>query len=239
MAFWDKKKPEPPSENRYEGELVNGVKHGRGTMYYKTGNIYKGEWRNGVKHGMGEFIFKETGDSYVGEFINDKIGGYGRMVFGTGEIYEGHYLNGVRDGRGTLICPDGRRFEGDWIGDKLNGMCTLWYSDGRVLQGTYVNSKCQDGFTTMKGDDGFWHKVRYVRPELENAEGCEVVLVSYPEDKKIPVIKEVREITGYGLALAKDITENAPQWLKKGLTLQEAVEIRKRLEAVGAVAEIR
>ncbi len=239
MAFWDKKKPEPPSENRYEGELVNGVKHGKGTMYYKTGNVYKGEWKNGVKHGPGEFIFNTTGDHYVGEFINDKLGGYGRMTFHTGEIYEGHYLNGIRDGRGTLICPDGRRFEGDWIGDKLNGMCTLWYSDGRVLQGTYVNSKCQDGFTTMKGDDGFWHKVRYVRPELENIEGCEVVLVSYPEDKKLPVIKEVREITGYGLALAKDITENAPQWLKKGLTLQEAVEIRKRLEAVGAVAEIR
>jgi large subunit ribosomal protein L7/L12 len=81
--------------------------------------------------------------------------------------------------------------------------------------------------------------MRYVRPELANAEGCEVVLISYPQDKLIPVIKEVREITGYGLALAKEITENAPQWLKKGLTLQEAVEIRKRLEAVGAVAEVR
>ncbi len=238
MAFWNKKEA-APAEDRYEGELVNGVRNGRGTMYYKSGNIYKGEWRNGLKHGLGEFIFNTTGDHYVGEFINDKIGGYGRMVFKDGTVYEGHYTNGIRDGRGTLICPDGRRFEGDWIGDQLNGMAILWYSDGSVLRGTYANGKCQDGFTTVKNKNGYWYQVRYVRPEFENMEGCEVVLVSYPQDKLIPVIKEVRETTGYGLALAKEITENAPQWLKKGLTLEEAVEIRKRLEAAGAVAEIR
>lgn len=238
MAFWNKKQ-EAPAEDRYEGEMENGMKHGRGTMYYKSGNVYKGQWRNGAKHGLGEFIFNTTGDHYVGEFINDKIGGYGRMTFHTGEIYEGHYTNGMRDGRGTLICPDGRRFEGDWVGDKLNGMAILWYSDGSVLRGNYANGKCLDGFTTKKSENGYWYQVRYVRPELENIEGCEVVLVSYPQDKLIPVIKEVREITEYGLALAKEITENAPQWLKKGLTLEEAVEIRKSLEAVGAVAEIR
>ena len=240
MAFWNRKNS-PPENDRdiYEGDLVNGIRHGRGTMIFKSGNIYKGDWQNGLMHGFGEFDFKTTGDHYTGEFANGKLSGCGRMTFHTGEIFEGFYLDGVREGRGTLICPDGRRFQGDWVNDKLTGMGVMWYSDGRVFRGMYVNGKGYDGFTATKGKDGFWYKERYVRPELEDIKGCEVVLLSFPTDKKISVIKEVREITGYGLALAKDIAENAPQWLKKGITLEEAVEIRKRLEAVGAKAEIR
>lgn len=239
MALFDKKKAEPAAEDHYEGDLVYGVRHGRGTMIFKSGNVYKGDWRDGNMHGLGEFTFNTTGDHYVGEMTNGKIGGYGRMKFHSGHIFEGYYVDGKRNGRGSLTCSDGRRFEGEWINDKLSGMGILWYNDGRVFRGMYVDGNAFDGFTSTKDKDGFWKQVRYVRPELENIGGYEVVLTSFPDDKKIAVIKEVREITGYGLALAKEITENAPQWLKKGLKLEEAVELKRRLETVGAEAEVK
>lgn len=225
-------------QDRYEGDLVNGVREGRGTMYFKSGNVYKGEWHNGQMHGFGEFIFK-TGDHYIGNFINGNLGGQGRMTYADGKIYDGHFLNGKREGDGTLNYTNGTRYEGNWMNDKPNGMGTLYNADGSIFRGMYSDSKGVDGFTTTKDKDGNWVRVRYVRPELQNIKGCEVVLVSYPYESKMQAIKEVREITGYGLALAKDITENVPQWVKKGVSLVEAQQIKARLEAIGGIVEIK
>jgi large subunit ribosomal protein L7/L12 len=58
-------------------------------------------------------------------------------------------------------------------------------------------------------------------------------------DKKIEVIKEVRAITGLGLKEAKDLVEGAPKVLKEGIAKNDAEEIKKKLEAVGAKVEIK
>ena len=65
-----------------------------------------------------------------------------------------------------------------------------------------------------------------------------VVLKSAGE-KKIQVIKEVRAITSLGLKEAKDLVEAAPGTLKEGVPKQEAEEIKKKLEAQGAVVELK
>lgn len=57
--------------------------------------------------------------------------------------------------------------------------------------------------------------------------------------KKIQVIKEVRAITSLGLKEAKDLVEGAPGVVKEGVSKQEAEEIRKKLEAQGAVVELK
>jgi len=55
-----------------------------------------------------------------------------------------------------------------------------------------------------------------------------------PDDKKIGVIKVVREVTGLGLKEAKDIVEGAPKVLKPNAPKAEAEEIQKKLQAAGA-----
>ncbi len=65
-----------------------------------------------------------------------------------------------------------------------------------------------------------------------------VVLKSAGE-KKIQVIKEVRAITSLGLKEAKDLVEGAPGTVKEGVSKQEAEEIKKKLEAQGAVVELK
>ncbi len=58
-------------------------------------------------------------------------------------------------------------------------------------------------------------------------------------DKKIPVLKVVREITGLGLKEAKDLVDNAPKPVKEGIKKEEAEEIKKKLEEAGAQVEVK
>ncbi len=58
-------------------------------------------------------------------------------------------------------------------------------------------------------------------------------------DKKINVIKVVREITSLGLKEAKDLVESAPKPIKEAVTKEEAEEAKKKFEEAGATAEVR
>ncbi len=66
----------------------------------------------------------------------------------------------------------------------------------------------------------------------------DVVLASIG-DKKINVIKEVRAITGLGLKEAKDLVESAPKAIKEACSKDEAEELKKKLEGVGATVELK
>ncbi|KKQ23025.1 50S ribosomal protein L7/L12 [Candidatus Wolfebacteria bacterium RIFCSPLOWO2_01_FULL_38_11] len=57
-------------------------------------------------------------------------------------------------------------------------------------------------------------------------------------DQKVNVIKIVKEATGLGLKEAKDIVDGAPKPIKTGLKKEEAEELKKKLEGVGAVVEL-
>lgn len=57
--------------------------------------------------------------------------------------------------------------------------------------------------------------------------------------EKVKVIKVVREITGLGLKEAKDAVESAPKVLKEGVSKEEAEEIKKKIEEVGAKATLK
>ena len=73
----------------------------------------------------------------------------------------------------------------------------------------------------------------------EEASEVNVILASVPADKKIAVLKEVRGITGLGLKEAKDLVDGAPKAIKEGVKKEDAEAIKKQLEAVGAVIEIK
>ncbi|NNF17605.1 MAG: 50S ribosomal protein L7/L12 [Gammaproteobacteria bacterium] len=66
----------------------------------------------------------------------------------------------------------------------------------------------------------------------------EVVMSSFGANK-VPVIKAVRGITGLGLKEAKDLVEGAPATVKDGVSKDEAEDIKKQLEEVGAAVEIK
>ncbi|MEX2180980.1 MAG: 50S ribosomal protein L7/L12 [Gemmatimonadaceae bacterium] len=65
------------------------------------------------------------------------------------------------------------------------------------------------------------------------------VILKEAGGKKIQVIKVVREITGLGLKEAKDLVDGAPQTVKAGVSKDESAALKAKLEAEGAVAEIK
>ena len=66
-----------------------------------------------------------------------------------------------------------------------------------------------------------------------------VTLKEYPADKKVTVIKVVREITGLGLKEAKDLVEGVPALVKEGVSKADVEVIKKKLEEAGAKVEVK
>jgi large subunit ribosomal protein L7/L12 len=66
-----------------------------------------------------------------------------------------------------------------------------------------------------------------------------VTLKEYPADKKVTVIKVVREVTGLGLKEAKDLVEGAPSTVKEGVNKADSEKIKKSLEDAGAKVEVK
>ena len=66
-----------------------------------------------------------------------------------------------------------------------------------------------------------------------------VTLKEYPADKKVTVIKVIREITGLGLKEAKDLVEGVPSLVKEGVNKADSDAIKKKLEDAGAKVEIK
>jgi large subunit ribosomal protein L7/L12 len=75
--------------------------------------------------------------------------------------------------------------------------------------------------------------------EVEEKTAFDLVLDEVPADKKIAVLKVVREITGLGLKDAKDLVESAPKTIKEGMTKADADAAKKQIEEAGGKVSIK
>jgi large subunit ribosomal protein L7/L12 len=73
---------------------------------------------------------------------------------------------------------------------------------------------------------------------VEEKTEFDVILTGFG-DKKIQVIKVVRELTGLGLKEAKDLVEGVPKPVKEGVSKEESATVKKKLEEAGGAVEIR
>lgn len=74
---------------------------------------------------------------------------------------------------------------------------------------------------------------------VEEATDFQVILSEAPADKKIAIIKAVREVTALGLKEAKELVEGAPKPLKESAPKKEAEEIKSKIEAAGGKVELK
>ena len=73
----------------------------------------------------------------------------------------------------------------------------------------------------------------------EEKTAFDIVLESVPADKKIAILKIVRNVTGLGLKESKDIVDNVPKLLKEGASKEEGETIKKDVEAAGGKITIK
>ena len=74
---------------------------------------YDGEFLNGNRHGFGTYFYA-NGNKYIGEWSNDRPNGKGTMIFSSGAKYIGDVKNGKRHGQGSYFYSDGERLTGKW-----------------------------------------------------------------------------------------------------------------------------
>lgn len=77
-------------------------------------------------------------------------------------------------------------------------------------------------------------------PEIgEEKAAFDLVLIGVPADKKIAILKVIRNITGLGLKESKEIVDNVPKLVKEKISKAESDNFKKELEAAGALVEIK
>lgn len=119
------------------------------------------------------------------------------------------------------------------LGDKLAGLTLKEAVDlGKYLKDTYGIEAAAGGAVMVAAAAGA------AAPKAEEKTSFDVVLKA-AGDKKIQVIKVVRELTGLGLKEAKDVVDGAPKEIKGGVSKDEAAQIKAKLEAEGAEVEVK
>ncbi|WP_282935817.1 hypothetical protein [Paenibacillus sp. RC67] len=105
-----------PQES-YQGQMWNGMKHGKGRYQWSDGTQYLGLWSRDVEHGTGT------------------------KLFANGDRYHGEWKDGFFHGKGIYEWKDGTKFEGCWEYNLEHGFGIQTRSDGTVRRGLWANGE--------------------------------------------------------------------------------------------------
>ncbi|KAG9354698.1 hypothetical protein JZ751_001411 [Albula glossodonta] len=153
--------------NKYTGEWLSDMKHGKGTeVYKKTGAIYDGDWKHGKRNGFGTFSVQQLASKdlkkiYTGEWKDNKKDGYGTYFYSDSVHYEGEWSKDKRSGWGRMYYENGDIYEGEWKQDNHDGQGILWLANGNRYEGSWKDGKKHGPgkfFFPNKGQlhDGVW-----------------------------------------------------------------------------------
>lgn len=177
------------SQKKYKGQIVKGLRHGYGTQYYageKDVIEYQGHWKESKKHGKGTLFYKTGYKFYDGEFKDDLFGGKGDL-YDLDEfiLYSGGFEAGKRSGKGKEFYKNGSiKYKGNFEEGMMNGFgvyhgksCQhkiyegLWknnYLDGKGVEYFKQNNKKDEN--DKEKEDNF-DKFLYERYEGKWREG--------------------------------------------------------------------
>ena len=117
------------------------VKHGKGIMTYKNGNVYDGSWKNNTKNGNGVFTWS-NGNQYIGDWKNNFRHGYGEMTWIKKKVYKGQWKMGLQNGNGTMkYLNTGIIYEGEWEKAKKHGHGKLLFSNGYIIKSKWFDNE--------------------------------------------------------------------------------------------------
>lgn len=118
--------------NRYEGNYINGKKHGNGRFFWANGSTYRGQFVYDCLQGEGEYIWYD-GRKYKGDWKANEMHGHGKFFWPNNNFYEGYYKHDKKQGFGVFekneVIKDENgeeqvrnlRYEGRWDAGKQSG----------------------------------------------------------------------------------------------------------------------
>ena len=148
-----------PKREVFEGQVVDGKRHGVGEYRYADGSKYAGEWFKGYRQGYGQLTSKD-GTTYCGEWDRNKVHGSGSFKWPDGSSYTGEAFEGTRQGKGCYISGKHDVYVGDFRKNQLEGIGVFAYHDGRDLRVLRLvaifssNSRLRAGRGSRAASDG-------------------------------------------------------------------------------------
>lgn len=126
-------------DNYYEGEFVNDIYEGYGTLVIDNVK-YKGNFHNGMKNGYGKLNNSISKNSYEGEWKDDMKNGQGKETYPDGSTYEGTFLKGKKEGKGKLYLLNGTIYEGSFKDDMIDGNGKIKWNNNTMCIGHWKNN---------------------------------------------------------------------------------------------------
>ncbi|KAJ1428260.1 hypothetical protein B484DRAFT_318901, partial [Ochromonadaceae sp. CCMP2298] len=133
-----------------QGEWALNLRHGYGSMKYRSGNSFEGFWESDQKSGSGVMVWRDKDELYTGQWAADLPDGFGEHVWGESSartkkescnIYRGHFVKGRREGQGTFFFMNGSQYTGEWANDMKQGEGLFLYADGRIYGGLFHENR--------------------------------------------------------------------------------------------------
>ena len=97
----------------YQGQVLRGVKEGRGSYHWANGAVYEGDWVRNVPCGDGKYSWPD-GEGYEGAFKHGRRHGSGVYKWSNGASFVGIFRDDVPVGKGICTLPGGRCFHGEY-----------------------------------------------------------------------------------------------------------------------------
>lgn len=147
---------------RYCGDFYEGDAHGRGTYTSADGAVYEGEWRHNRRHGVGRDHYPPKDGvarlRYEGEWHADERHGSGAKYAATGRLeYDGEWRRGKRHGTGRYVFSDGSDYVGEWRDGVRHGSGARRWADGaKHYVGGYVNGRRHGDGVEFAATTGRW-----------------------------------------------------------------------------------
>ena len=125
---------------KYEGDFKDDIREGKGILIFKQGEKYEGDWKDDLPDGKGIYNFKD-GIRYEGDLKNNVFEGKGKYYFKNGDIYEGEYKENKENGKGVFYYDNGDIYEGYFKDGIENGKGIYYFSEGDKFVGNFINGK--------------------------------------------------------------------------------------------------
>lgn len=124
----------------YRGAVLNGVRSGRGTVFFEDGSSLRGMWRDDEIDGFAVYSLDEY-DSIEGNMLDGQFEGHVIERQCGKVVYRGDYHASQRHGDGLVIYDDGGAVEGEFKNGRIDGKAEYIYPDGTVLGGVWSEGR--------------------------------------------------------------------------------------------------
>ena len=139
--------------DRYEGDFINGMFHGKGIFIWAKGDRYDGDFFLNKRTGKGIYLWA-SGESYEGDFVDGKLDGWGIYTWPDGAYYEGEFINNER-GNGIYVWSMDDQAKGKVKNDKFGGrFIFLWPKKNRELSDYFLGKLHAKGFLVISDGNG-------------------------------------------------------------------------------------